>query len=99
MKNRILELWEKGYASGSIAIITGIKERHVRQFLNDHGLKRTVTEAREIRKKNGIPFHFRGHDNENIEPFRPRTKQNSLYDLIETEGGLSEKDLKRALEL
>jgi len=100
MTDKIRELWDKGYASGSIAIMVGMREREVQKYLRSHDLRRSPSEAREIRKRNGIPFYI--HDGaQEAKPKKPRKIfiQGSIYENIETGGGLSPEDLERALKI
>jgi hypothetical protein len=57
----------------------------------------SVDKLRKIRTDNMWPIKI-GHNGEKIMQVRS-SKKYSIYDAIDTVGGLSESDLKRALEL
>ncbi len=102
MKNPIRELWDKGYGSGSIAIVLKIPHRQVFQYLKEHGLKRTASEARELRKKTGVPYYVR----EKKEPVfkqvvkKTREPKMSIYDsIVTTDSALIGNDVERALNV
>jgi len=58
-EENMMNLWNLGHGSGSIAIKLKIKEALVRKFLKDNNLKRTITESRNLRRKAGIPYYVK----------------------------------------
>ena len=55
---KIVELWDQGYGSGSIALKLKVGTGYITFLLRRLGLKRTPEETRALRKKNNIKSNY-----------------------------------------